>query len=321
MLIKSADDNAQAVETLTALLDRKNLRGSTRKLIEQELRNIQAGSKGERDAAYEIEFYYATSPNVTTIHDLRLEFGGRVAQIDHLIINRFLDIWVCESKSFAQGVAINEHGEWSAYYGRSSRGIPSPIEQNNRHVAVLQEVLAKGPVRLPKRLGRTLEPTIKPIVLISNSGKIARPKAWSRVAGGDTVVKAEQLYATINRSIDEKKVSAILSFVGRETVEDLARQLAALHTPKAFDWEARFGIEPDVELAKSLDAPLAAPAPETRPEPSSAEVLPNCASCSKPVSAKVADYCRANSRHFDARILCFDCQRSARRMKPGRQTG
>ena len=46
----------------------------------------------------------------SVIHDLRIECEGRVAQIDHLLIGRFLDIWVCETKNFSEGIAINEQG-------------------------------------------------------------------------------------------------------------------------------------------------------------------------------------------------------------------
>jgi hypothetical protein len=317
VLIKAADDNGQAIATLTALLDRKDLREATRRDVEREIRTIRAGAKGERDAAYEIEFHYGQSADVMTIHDLRIEANGRVAQMDHLIINRFFDIWLCESKAYADGVAINEYGEWSAYYGRSQRGIPSPIEQNNRHVEVLREIFSKRAVDLPKRFGLPLEPRVKSIVLISNRGRITRPKAWARVPGIDTVVKAEQLYATINKSIDSKTIADFLTVVGRETVEKLARNLAALHSPKAFDWLARFGLsEGDVSIHAS-PATAAAEPPQSLQSPTAVpDAVPVCASCLKPVTAKVADYCRTNSTRFGGRLLCFDCQRSAGRNKP-----
>jgi hypothetical protein len=44
------------------------------------------------------------------IHDLRIEHRGRVAQIDHLLINRVLDIFVLESKNYYYGVKISEEG-------------------------------------------------------------------------------------------------------------------------------------------------------------------------------------------------------------------
>jgi hypothetical protein len=74
------------------------------------------GTKAEQGVAYEIEFHHGASPDVMTIHDLRIECDGRVAQIDHLIIHRFLDVRVCKSKFFSGGVEINESGEWSTHW-------------------------------------------------------------------------------------------------------------------------------------------------------------------------------------------------------------
>ena len=83
MLIKSADDKQPEIEALTALLERKDVDPATRQRIETEIRRVRAGVTGERDAAYEIEFHLGPRPNWMTIHDLRLEVDGRVAQIDH----------------------------------------------------------------------------------------------------------------------------------------------------------------------------------------------------------------------------------------------
>ncbi len=117
MLIKAADDKQPQINALEALLARPDVDAQTRRRIEQEVRMIRAGASGERDAAYEIEFHLGANKNQMTVRDLRIEVDGRVAQIDRLIINRLLDVWVCESKHFAEGVAINEHGEWVAFYG------------------------------------------------------------------------------------------------------------------------------------------------------------------------------------------------------------
>jgi hypothetical protein len=86
MQIKAADDKQPDIDALNALLARPNLDAGTRGRIESELRRIVAGAKGERDAAYEIEFDHGPSRKRMTIHGLRLEVEGRVAQIDHLII-------------------------------------------------------------------------------------------------------------------------------------------------------------------------------------------------------------------------------------------
>jgi len=115
VLIKSADDKQPNIAALTALLARSDLYASTRQKIEQEIRRIRAGVAGEREAAYEINFHYGDSTKCVVLHDLRIEMEGRVAQIDHLLITRLLDIWVFESKHFAEGVGVNEQGEWVAY--------------------------------------------------------------------------------------------------------------------------------------------------------------------------------------------------------------
>ena len=88
-------------------------------------RRIRAGQKVEQDAACEIELYFGRSPTWMTIHDLRIEVDGHVAQIDHLLINRLAEIWVCESKHFAEGVSVNEHGEWHRWWHGRARASPS----------------------------------------------------------------------------------------------------------------------------------------------------------------------------------------------------
>ena len=159
MQLKATDDKQPDLDVLEGLLARPDLDPRRRRQIQDELWNIRAGEKTERDAHYEIEFHLGENRNHVTIHDLRLDIEGKVAQIDHLIIARLLEVWVCESKSFSQGVSINEQGEWTTWRDRRPVGIPSPIEQNRRHIAVLERVVNSGTLNLPRRLGLA---TIKP---------------------------------------------------------------------------------------------------------------------------------------------------------------
>jgi hypothetical protein len=107
---------------------------------------------------------------------------------------------------------------------------------------VVADVFAKGLVRVPKRLGFPLELKMKPVVLLSNSARISRPTGWaaSRVEGLESVIKSDQLYATINRSIAGRDIGDVVaSIVGPETVQRLAKELAALHVPARFDCAAK----------------------------------------------------------------------------------
>ena len=317
MEIKAADDKQRDIDALEALLARPGVTADTQHRIQDELRLIRSGVQAERDAAYEIEFHFGNSHNQMTLHDLRLESRGRVAQIDHLIITRLFQVWVCESKSFADGVRINAHGEWERFYGRRAYGIPSPIEQNRRHLLVLGDVF-KDAVRLPRRVGFTLVPELKSLVIISNRGRIVRPPPGTRIDGLDTVIKAEALEHVVRGAIDKAGPTVFAKIVLSRTIEDLARQLAALHRPIAIDWAARFGL-PATPQAQP-PAPPAAMQVDREPQPVRAGAervaqgkgprsLATCESCGRTVSRGVARYSRDHADRFGGRILCMDCQR------------
>jgi len=123
--------------------------------------------KGEQEAAYLIDFHFKDRESWIVVHDLRLEVNGRVAQIDHLLLHRCLDCYVLETKHFSSGMKITEDGEflrWN-HYRKTYEGMPSPLTQNDRHVAVLGD--AFGKIEMPTRLGIRLSPTFYPFVLVS----------------------------------------------------------------------------------------------------------------------------------------------------------
>ena len=147
MLLKTADDRSGDIDALESLLGRRDLDARQRRAIQDEIWSIRLGVKAETDAAYQLDFDLRDNKNWAVIHDLRVELEGLVAQIDHLVISRLLEVFVCESKSYTGGVVVNEHGEWSTFRGRRPVGIPSPVEQNRRHIEVLERVIKLGHVR------------------------------------------------------------------------------------------------------------------------------------------------------------------------------
>jgi hypothetical protein len=313
-VLKVADSKEPQIAALTRLLERPDLDPRTQKRIHDEIWAIRVGIQGEREAAYEIDFHYADSDGHMVIHDLRLEFAGRVAQIDHLVMNRILDVWVCETKAFSEGVKIDDYGEWYRYGGRRAYGMPSPVKQNAHHVAILQGIFAKGEIALPRRIV-TIRPTIFPVILISNNARIDRPKrkrGGEAIEGLDTVIKIERFVETIERSVDARNpVPVIAKLVGKATVRNVANQLVALHRPGTFDWTAKFGLPPAPPEAPRITI-------QTVDESIIAGTGGSCASCGKAVSEKVAAYSKAHLDRFGGETLCFDCQRSASRSKSAR---
>src|SRR4051794_25489368 len=111
-----------------------------RNRLERDLAIARAGVQGEKEAAYHIDFNLKDSKNWAVIHDLSIEWNGRVAQIDHLLLNRLLEIHVVETKSFRTKIRF-ANGGWERLNFGHWEGIPSPAEQNERHILVLKELL------------------------------------------------------------------------------------------------------------------------------------------------------------------------------------
>lgn len=229
MLLKPMDGHANEIALLEEAARKP---GEIGKRAGRELKLRLAGMKGERKAAYQIDFHFGdTSKNWVVIHDLRIEYAGRVAQIDHLLLNRFLYCYVLESKHFHAGIKITEEGEFLRWndFKHTYEGMASPIEQNARHVAVLRD--AMGALVLPSTLGITIPPTFKSYVLVSEQSRIDRPKQFD----SSQVVKADQLRDRVFSEIDKMGVIATLAsaarMVSRETLRKLGNQLVRLHQP------------------------------------------------------------------------------------------
>ena len=290
MLLKAADDTSADLDALGALLRRSDIDARQRRAIQDELWAIRIGAKAEADAAYQLGFDLGDTKHWAVIHDLRIELEGRVAQIDHLVISRILEVFVCESKSFTGGVKVNERGEWSTYRGRRPVGIPSPVEQNRRHIKVLDDVIDRGYVKLPRRIV-TIKPSFHNIVLVSPDGLITRPR--KKLPELDSVVKVDQFRTFLfNREIHDRRV---LKVVSSGTLEDFGRQLVALHRPARVDWAARFG----------LTAPGAPPPAVAEPSrrPWLVKYDGPCSNCGRPLTKGTEAIWRQRER----RLLCLDC--------------
>ncbi len=271
MILKEADRKDTQIAELEAYLAAPGIPAATRSHIERELKFLRAGIKGERESAYDIDFYSGASKNRIVIHDLRFEHDGRVAQIDHLVLNRLLEVYVLETKHFSEGVSINEQGEFSIWFGGKPRGIPSPLEQNERHIIVLKEVFKT--LKMPTRLGIRLQPSFESLVLVSKNARIGRPEKFDT----DRVMKSDQFESWIMKNIDSGSPLMMAKLVSIDTLAEVGKQLVARHRPLVPDYRARFGIREDMLRPAPALAPAPpaatgpAPAPAPTPIPATAD--------------------------------------------------
>ena len=298
MILKHKDDLAPFLAEVERLLALPSITKAQRADLEEELWKIRVGAKGEKETAYHLDFAWKDGKSSVIIHDLRIEHDGRVAQIDHLILTRALHCHVIESKGFNNEVRISESGEWETRTRYGWRGVPSPIEQNRRHIEVLKAFI-KDRELAPKRLGISLPLSFQNWVLVS-------PGCHLRRKGGewDQVVKMDMFEKRFERWIEESTVldtlAAFSKFVSRETLNALGQSMVAAHKPASFDFAAKFGIA------------LLEPNDDSRfgsPDTSDAK----CESCAVVLEAKVIKFSRLNSKKFGGKLLCQSCQKVASR--------
>jgi hypothetical protein len=308
MLIKSADNKDSQLAILQNLLSHERVPAEKRQMIERELRNLSIGVATERQAAFEIDFYAAPSKNLFVIHDLRLEIGGRVAQIDHVLMNRAFEVFVVETKTFSTGLSINGRGEFSTFYDGKEVGIPSPVEQNARHISVLKDAFKE--IGLPKRLGITLHPSFNSVVLVSPKAVINRPKIHNLDA---SIIKLDQFFSWYNEKMDQltlKDAVGILKVCSSATVKNLGEKLLSLHKPSRVDYIKKFKLG----AALLSKAPIA-PAHSDRKididlsVPKSKEGTQYfCANCKTSIATVVAKYYWNNKSRFRGQAYCRVCQ-------------
>ena len=176
------------------------------------------------------------------IHDLRLKVNNRVAQIDHLLIHRTLNIFVLETKWLHSKMKITEQGDFLIWnnYKKDYDGMASPFAQNERHITVLADAFNK--IDMPSRIGMKLSPVFHSLVLISPEAVIDRPRKLDT----SHIIKADRLKQTVDNKFEENSVlddvRNLSRFVSTETVKDIGYKLISLHKPATFDYAAKFGL-------------------------------------------------------------------------------
>ncbi|MDB6174990.1 MAG: hypothetical protein JWL59_4301 [Chthoniobacteraceae bacterium] len=308
MILKQKDDLTPHLAEIEQLLSIPSLTKNQRADLDDESWMIRAGAKGESEAAYHLDFEWGNALNSFVIHDLRIEHRGRVAQIDHLIVQRSLHCHVFESKGFGREVRISEAGEWETNTRYGWRGIPSPIEQNRRHIEVLKSYIADNGLG-PKRLGFTMPMRFHNWVLVAPGCQLTRQGGeWDNVVKMDMFAK--RFSEWIEKSSVADTIASLSKFISRNTLDELGQALLKAHRPAAFNFAAKFGIDrSEIFSPRPVQSVLA------KVEAAEKIAAQGCQRCGKDLEQKVIDFCRINSKKFEGKLLCQTCQKVT--PKPG----
>lgn len=324
MLLKSADDKSKRLALLEDLQQSQLLDSDQRKWLRDELMRLSKGIQGEREAAYYLDQYFKDGTNHVVLHDLRFVVDDDVSQIDHLIINRFGDIYLLETKNYACNLVINDHGEFTAEYQNNRFGIPSPIEQSLRHERALCKLFERLDI-----VGRTQkQPDFHHVVMMHTKATIHRPPA--KIFDTSSVIKADQFPSWHKSFVDNVGVGqlfkAALNARSVDTIIEWGEKLKRQHRPA--DWMAlpEF-MKPRKPLNATVSVPTA-PAPVVRgsaspattikasAQPASLESTSSeepakrliCHHCGSKITYPEGKYCWNNAKRFGGFAYCRDHQ-------------
>jgi len=289
VLIKVADDRSKRLKLLEELQKVEHLNFPQRDWLRQQLRCLSPDFAKTREAAHYLDVVFATSKSHALLHDLRLEAGGQVADIDHLVFDQTLTFFLLETKTYKGSLHIDGQGGFMVEYpGDPISAIDSPLEQIRGHEAVLRKILERLGIIEPAGT----QPRFVHLVMVHPKSMIHRadPKAFD----SSMVIKADQ-FSTWHKAYAGKvkaaEVSAgLLGGQVQDCVKAWGEQLKAEHRPVN-----------QLELPDFMKPVALAEKPK-------ATVPQVCATCGKKLSPKVAKFCADMLIRFNGRLYCYEHQ-------------
>ncbi|MDT8878839.1 nuclease-related domain-containing protein [Halomonas saccharevitans] len=248
------------------------------------------GHKQEQDVAFQLRREFGEHKQIHVINDLRFEYRGERAQIDHLILHPYGFI-IVESKSIVGEVTVNAAGEWSRSYQGNWAGIPSPIRQAELQKMVLRRLLSGNVEKIISKVlgiqGGVGGRDWQLLCAVSSTAILHRDKMPKKVA--DRVVKTEFLAQKIKDVVGNIAIAFIKakpSFSKRE-LANIGRFLLEQNRRASADLARSDGAtakqEPAAPVAEPAPHYSAAPVPDAASSPieptAQAQNLLTCKQC------------------------------------------
>lgn len=195
VVLKTDSDAQKQLEQLNSYLHTAD--EAIRSKIEQDIRILQYGIKGEDSLMFELKNSHIP---MYILHDLFFEKDGLKAQIDYLIITRKLII-VIECKNMYGNISIDNHGNFtrSMKIGNQyiKKGIYNPITQNQRHLDMIHELRRSSKHFIFRSsFDKHFEEMYKSVVVLANPDSVIDMK-YAPQAVKQKVVKADALISYI----------------------------------------------------------------------------------------------------------------------------
>lgn len=220
--------------------------------IQRDIKLLRAGISGENNVAYELKSSFMP---IYIFHDLFLQYHDLTAQIDYLVVHKNF-ILVIECKKLLGDIEITSKGDFIRIFkttdGRTvnREGIYSPIVQNERHCAILKQVL---PQIFPKANPKFWNTAVKSVVVVANPKSVIRDK-YAKKEIKSQIIKYDQLKQYMQSLA--KSNADIFSF-RNDSLKKLCDTLLEMHKENPTDYTEKYcGFVRD-EAPKAESMPIA----------------------------------------------------------------
>lgn len=251
MVLKQIDESKDEQLKILKKLHKITTSEKQKLLIAKDLKSYENGLEAEKQHAYYLNFALENNKNLILLHDIRIEHNGNTAQIDHILISR-AGIEVLESKSFKGKLTIKDDGSLSVNYNKKSYSFPNPIEQNNRHIQVLRELLNDYGLESKRQaLLGGLEITSK--ILLSPDTFVVNKKLPNGYERADSFITNR------DKEIDNTNILQGLKLISKAFSMDKALDIAEIlkmnHKPAEFDYSKKYILPKEKEIKKVEEKP------------------------------------------------------------------
>ncbi|MDQ0192783.1 NERD domain-containing protein [Paenibacillus wynnii] len=210
--------------------------------IEKDIMLLKYGIDGENNVYFELKNSFLP---VLCLHDVRIEYGDYVAQLDFVVIsNKFTCI--LETKKLSGNISIDQDGNFVRTMknknGRDYKeGIYSPVTQNTRHVDILKHVLSK-------ELKINNMPILSLVVMANPKTIIKKIKCPAEIE--KTLIKYDQLKTTLEKYQNDKANQYDLA---EKDMYSIAELLIKLNKPIDMNFEAKYQIVVEASQIEAED--------------------------------------------------------------------
>lgn len=187
------------------------------------------------DFVFLLDDVFATDACVALFHDLRLNTERGIGHIDHLVVTRFLDVFIIESHYYGDELEINEREEFFACYADGRKiAIRSPFTQLRRNLAAVQSVFKQ--LGLPKKYGELIVPQFHRYIALSPETRLNNQSALNSNGFIQPKALVKNIYKAAHRSL----LSTTFYSVSPVQLREMMHLVTDWHDSRKVDFIAKY---------------------------------------------------------------------------------